>query len=92
MEILIHSRGVCVQILRQRILEFLLPLTGQYGVNLMASLGEVWSRRKSKRRPKNKVSSAVSPETKKGQIHSFICLTERLVVFFRFYLWPAMLV
>uniref|UniRef100_A0A671W8X4 DOP1 leucine zipper like protein B n=1 Tax=Sparus aurata TaxID=8175 RepID=A0A671W8X4_SPAAU len=48
------------KILRQRILEFLLPLTGQYGVNLMASLGEVWSRRKSKRRPKNKVLPVAS--------------------------------
>ncbi|XP_047456858.1 protein dopey-2 [Mugil cephalus] len=43
------------KILRQRILEFLLPLTGQYGVQLMASLGAVWSNRKSKRRHKNKV-------------------------------------
>ncbi|CAK6953959.1 protein dopey-2 [Scomber scombrus] len=43
------------KILRQRILEFLLPLTGQYGVQLMASLGVVWSSRKSKRRHKNKV-------------------------------------
>ncbi|XP_073329578.1 protein DOP1B [Pagrus major] len=48
------------KILRQRILEFLLPLTGQYGVNLMASLGEVWSRRKSKRRHKNKVLPVAS--------------------------------
>ncbi|XP_028992483.1 protein dopey-2 [Betta splendens] len=43
------------KILRQRILEFLVPLTGQYGVQVMASLGAVWSSRKSKRRPKNKV-------------------------------------
>ncbi|XP_067372078.1 protein dopey-2 isoform X2 [Channa argus] len=43
------------KILRQRILEFLVPLTGNYGVQLMASLGAVWSSRKSKRRHKNKV-------------------------------------
>ncbi|XP_076602592.1 protein DOP1B isoform X1 [Chaetodon auriga] len=48
------------KILRQRILEFLVPLTGQYGIQLMASLGEVWSRRKSKRRPKNKVLPVAS--------------------------------
>ncbi|XP_027146759.1 protein dopey-2 isoform X2 [Larimichthys crocea] len=48
------------KILRQRILEFLVPLTGQYGVQLMASLGEVWSRRKSKRRHKNKVLPVAS--------------------------------
>lgn len=46
--------------LRQRILEFLLPLTGQYGVQLMASLGVVWSSRKSKRRHKNKVLPVAS--------------------------------
>ncbi|XP_041857601.1 protein dopey-2 isoform X2 [Melanotaenia boesemani] len=45
----------CPKILRQRILEFLLPLTGPYGVQLMASVGVVWSNRKSKRRHKNKV-------------------------------------
>lgn len=43
------------KVLRQRILEFLLPLTGQYGVQIMASLGVVWSNRKSKRKHKNKV-------------------------------------
>ncbi|XP_029979864.1 protein dopey-2 isoform X2 [Sphaeramia orbicularis] len=48
------------KILRQRILEFLVPLTGQYGVQLMASLGAVWSSRKSKRRPKNKVLPVAS--------------------------------
>ncbi|XP_075895809.1 protein DOP1B isoform X2 [Nelusetta ayraudi] len=48
------------KILRQHILEFLLPLTGQYGVPLMASLGEVWSRRKNKRRNKNKVLPVAS--------------------------------
>lgn len=53
------SRCVLIQILRQRILEFLVPLTGQYGVQLMASLGAVWSSRKSKRRHKNKVRTAV---------------------------------
>uniref|UniRef100_UPI0037E70BC2 protein DOP1B n=1 Tax=Semicossyphus pulcher TaxID=241346 RepID=UPI0037E70BC2 len=48
------------KILRQRILEFLVPLTGQYGVQLMASLGAVWSRRKSKRRHRNKVLPVAS--------------------------------
>lgn len=52
-----QSFHTAAQVLRQQILEFLLPLTGQYGVPLMASLGEVWSRRKNKRRNKNKVSS-----------------------------------
>uniref|UniRef100_A0AAQ5XU76 Dopey N-terminal domain-containing protein n=1 Tax=Amphiprion ocellaris TaxID=80972 RepID=A0AAQ5XU76_AMPOC len=47
-------------VLRQRILEFLLPLTAQYGVQLMASLGAVWSNRKSKRRHKNKVLPVAS--------------------------------
>ncbi|XP_028447069.1 protein dopey-2 [Perca flavescens] len=48
------------KILRQRILEFLVPLTGQYGIQLMASLGAVWSTRKSKRRHKNKVLPVTS--------------------------------
>ncbi|XP_029314553.1 protein dopey-2 [Cottoperca gobio] len=48
------------KILRQRILEFLVPLTGQYGIQLMASLGAVWSSRKSKRRNKNKVLPVAS--------------------------------
>uniref|UniRef100_A0A8D0DCY6 DOP1 leucine zipper like protein B n=1 Tax=Sander lucioperca TaxID=283035 RepID=A0A8D0DCY6_SANLU len=48
------------KILRQRILEFLVPLTGQYGIQLMASLGAVWSTRKSKRRHKNKVLPVAS--------------------------------
>ncbi|XP_071783130.1 protein DOP1B [Centroberyx gerrardi] len=48
------------KILRQRILEFLVPLTGQYGVQLMASVGAVWSSRKSKRRHKNKVLPVAS--------------------------------
>ncbi|XP_056145152.1 protein dopey-2 isoform X2 [Lampris incognitus] len=48
------------KILRQRILEFLIPLTGQYGVQLMASLGVVWSSRKNKRRHKNKVLPVAS--------------------------------
>ncbi|XP_068185047.1 protein dopey-2 isoform X2 [Antennarius striatus] len=48
------------KILRQRILEFLLPLTGQYGAQLMASVGEVWSRRRGKRRHKNKVLPVAS--------------------------------
>ncbi|CAJ1079517.1 protein dopey-2 [Xyrichtys novacula] len=48
------------KILRQRILEFLVPLTLQYGVQLMASLGVVWSRRKIKRRHKNKVLPVAS--------------------------------
>lgn len=48
------------RILRQRILEFLLPLTGPYGTQLMASVAAVWSSRKSKRRPKNKVLPVAS--------------------------------
>ncbi|KAI4805249.1 hypothetical protein KUCAC02_009875 [Chaenocephalus aceratus] len=48
------------KILRQRILEFLVPLTGPYGIQLMASLGAVWSSRKSKRRHKNKVLPVAS--------------------------------
>ncbi|KAK7939246.1 hypothetical protein WMY93_002572 [Mugilogobius chulae] len=50
----------CSKILRQRILEFLLPLTAQYGTQLMASVAAVWSSRKSKRRPKNKVLPVAS--------------------------------
>ncbi|XP_031725287.1 protein dopey-2 isoform X2 [Anarrhichthys ocellatus] len=48
------------KILRQRILEFLVPLTGLYGIQLMASLGAVWSSRRSKRRHKNKVLPVAS--------------------------------
>ncbi|KAG7503861.1 hypothetical protein JOB18_046188 [Solea senegalensis] len=48
------------KILRQRILEFLVPLTGQYGVQMIASLGVVWSCRKSKRRHKNQVLPVAS--------------------------------
>lgn len=43
------------KVLRQRVLDFLVPLTGQYGVQLMASVGAIWSSRKSKRRLKNKI-------------------------------------
>ncbi|KAK6315132.1 hypothetical protein J4Q44_G00146610 [Coregonus suidteri] len=47
--------------LRQRVLEFLTPLTGQYGVQLMASVGVVWSSRRSKRRhTKNKILPVAS--------------------------------
>uniref|UniRef100_A0A673X604 DOP1 leucine zipper like protein B n=1 Tax=Salmo trutta TaxID=8032 RepID=A0A673X604_SALTR len=47
--------------LRQRVLEFLTPLTGQYGVQLMASVGAVWSSRRSRRRhTKNKILSVAS--------------------------------
>lgn len=48
------------KILRHRVLEFLVPLSGQYGVQMMASLGVVWSSRKSKRRHKNKVLPVTS--------------------------------
>ncbi|XP_049450038.1 protein dopey-2 [Epinephelus fuscoguttatus] len=48
------------KILRQRILEFLVPLTGQYGIQLMASLGAVWSSRRSKRRHRNQVLPVAS--------------------------------
>uniref|UniRef100_A0A3B4ZSX6 DOP1 leucine zipper like protein B n=1 Tax=Stegastes partitus TaxID=144197 RepID=A0A3B4ZSX6_9TELE len=56
------------RVLRQRILEFLLPLTAQYGVQLMASLGAVWSNRKSKRRHKNKVRAAVLPVASESRL------------------------
>ncbi|XP_047226862.1 protein dopey-2 [Girardinichthys multiradiatus] len=46
--------------LQQRILQFLLPLTGHYGVQLMASVGVVWSNRRGKRRHKNKVLPVAS--------------------------------
>ncbi|XP_060944174.1 protein dopey-2 isoform X2 [Limanda limanda] len=46
--------------LRHRILEFLVPLTGQYGIQMMASLGVVWSSRKSRRRHKNMVLPVAS--------------------------------
>ncbi|XP_057708594.1 protein dopey-2 [Corythoichthys intestinalis] len=49
------------KILRQRILQFLLPLTSQYGIPLMASLGAAWHSRKSKRRHANNVLPEVSP-------------------------------
>uniref|UniRef100_A0A1A7XN10 Dopey family member 2 n=1 Tax=Iconisemion striatum TaxID=60296 RepID=A0A1A7XN10_9TELE len=48
------------KILRQRILEFLLPLTGSYGIQLMASVGVVWNNRRNKRRHKNKVLPVAS--------------------------------
>ncbi|KAM6986914.1 LOW QUALITY PROTEIN: protein DOP1B [Aplochiton taeniatus] len=48
------------KILRQRVLEFLVPLTAQYGVQLMASIGAVWSSRRSKRRHKNKILPVAS--------------------------------
>uniref|UniRef100_A0A8C4ZED7 DOP1 leucine zipper like protein B n=1 Tax=Gadus morhua TaxID=8049 RepID=A0A8C4ZED7_GADMO len=48
------------KILRQRILEFLIPLTGQYGVQIMASVGSVWLSRKTKRRHRNKVLPVLS--------------------------------
>ncbi|KAJ8246681.1 hypothetical protein GJAV_G00254230 [Gymnothorax javanicus] len=44
------------KILRQKILEFLTPLTPQFGVQLMASVGAVWNNRRSRRgRNKNKI-------------------------------------
>uniref|UniRef100_A0A3Q2YLX1 DOP1 leucine zipper like protein B n=1 Tax=Hippocampus comes TaxID=109280 RepID=A0A3Q2YLX1_HIPCM len=58
-----HSSSVffkSTKILRQRILQFLLPLTGQYGIPLMASLGAAWSNRKSKRRHTNNVLPVAS--------------------------------
>ncbi|XP_061925067.1 protein dopey-2 isoform X1 [Entelurus aequoreus] len=58
-----HSCSVffkSTKILRQRILQFLVPLTGQYGVPLMASLGAAWSSRKSKRRHTNNVLPVAS--------------------------------
>ncbi|KAL0963641.1 hypothetical protein UPYG_G00308960 [Umbra pygmaea] len=50
----VYFRSFKIQ--KRRVLEFLTPLTGQYGVQLMASVGAVWSSRRSKRRqPKNKI-------------------------------------
>uniref|UniRef100_A0A671KFZ4 Protein dopey-2-like n=1 Tax=Sinocyclocheilus anshuiensis TaxID=1608454 RepID=A0A671KFZ4_9TELE len=44
------------KILRQKVLEFLMPLTQQFGVQVMASVAAVWSSRKSrKRRSRNKI-------------------------------------
>uniref|UniRef100_A0A8C2ERR3 Protein dopey-2-like n=1 Tax=Cyprinus carpio TaxID=7962 RepID=A0A8C2ERR3_CYPCA len=44
------------KILRQKVLEFLMPLTHQFGVQVMASVAAVWSSRKSrKRRSRNKI-------------------------------------
>ncbi|CAL8268398.1 unnamed protein product [Lota lota] len=48
------------KILRQRILEFLIPLTGQYGVQIMASVGSVWLSKRTKRRHRNKVLPVLS--------------------------------
>uniref|UniRef100_A0AAY5JXL7 Dopey N-terminal domain-containing protein n=1 Tax=Esox lucius TaxID=8010 RepID=A0AAY5JXL7_ESOLU len=49
------------KILKQRVLDFLAPLTGQYGVQLMASVGAVWSSRRNKRRhTKNKILPVAS--------------------------------
>ncbi|XP_016141946.1 protein dopey-2-like [Sinocyclocheilus grahami] len=44
------------KILRQKVLEFLMPLTQQFGVQVMTSVAAVWSSRKSrKRRSGNKI-------------------------------------
>ncbi|XP_016429546.1 protein dopey-2-like isoform X2 [Sinocyclocheilus rhinocerous] len=44
------------KILRQKVLEFLMPLTQQFGVQVMTSVATVWSSRKSrKRRSRNKI-------------------------------------
>uniref|UniRef100_A0A8C2B9N4 DOP1 leucine zipper like protein B n=1 Tax=Cyprinus carpio TaxID=7962 RepID=A0A8C2B9N4_CYPCA len=44
------------KILRQKVLEFLMPLTHQFGVQVMASVAAIWSSRKSrKRRSRNKI-------------------------------------
>ncbi|XP_028291637.1 protein dopey-2 [Gouania willdenowi] len=48
------------KILRQRILEFLLPLTRHYSVQLMASVAAVWNYRKSKKKHKNKILPVAS--------------------------------
>ncbi|XP_062313178.1 protein dopey-2 isoform X1 [Osmerus eperlanus] len=48
------------KVLKQRVLDLLLPLTGQYGVQLMASVGAVWSSRRSKKRHKNKILPVAS--------------------------------
>ncbi|XDV30294.1 hypothetical protein PO909_033239 [Leuciscus waleckii] len=44
------------KILRQKVLDFLMPLTQQFGVQVMASVAAVWCSRKSrKRRSRNKI-------------------------------------
>ncbi|XP_031436903.1 protein dopey-2 [Clupea harengus] len=44
------------KVLRQKVLDFLMPLTALYGVQLMASVAAVWSSRKTrKRHNKNKI-------------------------------------
>ncbi|MBN3274071.1 DOP2 protein, partial [Polyodon spathula] len=49
------------KILRQRVLEFLNPLTAQHGVQLMASVAAVWNSRKShKSQSKNKILPVAS--------------------------------
>lgn len=49
------------KILRQRVLEFLTPLTAQHGVQLMASVAAVWNSRKShKSQTKNKILPVAS--------------------------------
>ncbi|KAJ8352475.1 hypothetical protein SKAU_G00239510 [Synaphobranchus kaupii] len=49
------------KILRQKILDFLNPLTAQFGVQVMASVGAVWNSRKSRRsHSKNKILPVAS--------------------------------
>ncbi|MGH0158870.1 UNVERIFIED_CONTAM: hypothetical protein FKN15_036763 [Acipenser sinensis] len=58
---LISSLGKLNKILRQRVLEFLTPLTAQHGVQLMASVAAVWNSRKShKSQTKNKILPVAS--------------------------------
>ncbi|XP_048879071.1 protein dopey-2 isoform X1 [Brienomyrus brachyistius] len=50
-----------IRILRQKVLEFLDPLVGSFGMQVMASVGAVWnSRRSKKRHSQNKILPAVS--------------------------------
>ncbi|KAJ8282271.1 hypothetical protein COCON_G00047900 [Conger conger] len=48
------------KILRQKILDFLNPLTAQFGVQFMASVGAVWNSRKSRKTSKNKILPVAS--------------------------------
>lgn len=69
---LIQSEGFCdqvdvtcfpfmVQILRQKVLEFLEPLVGLFGMQIMASVGAVWNSRRSKKRHSQNKASPSGP-------------------------------
>lgn len=53
------------KILRQKILEFLMPLTQQFGVQVMASVAAVWSSRRSRKRCSRK---KILPDASESQV------------------------